>query len=100
MKGISATLIIIVTAIVVLVAALVVLTIFGGGVQPIVDMTSARNICLQQASQSCTITGNLPQSWNVPLTVRKGNDVVHLPCSSAELANCNNCESCGIIVPS
>lgn len=100
MKAISSTLVIIVTVIVVLIAALVVLTIFGSGVQPIVDMASARNLCLQQVAQSCTILGTVPQSWNVPLTVRKGNDVVQLPCSSAELAGCSNCESCGIIVPS
>ncbi len=100
MKGISATLVIIVTAIVVLIAALVVLTIFGGGMQPVVDLTSARNICLQQVSQSCALTGDLPQSWNVPLTVRRGSDIMHIPCSSAELAGCSSCEGCGIIVPS
>ncbi len=100
MKGISTTLVIIVTAIVILVAALVVLTIFGGGIQPIVDITEARNICLQQAAQSCSITGVLPPTWNVPtMNVRENNIVAPYPCSHVKIANCNKCEDCGIAPP-
>jgi hypothetical protein len=100
MKGISTTLVIIVTAIVILVAALVVLTIFGGGMQPIVDMTQGRNICLQQVAQSCSLTGDVPPTWNVPtMNVRINNQVVAMPCSSPDLANCHDCVGCGIIPP-
>ncbi|MCK4496952.1 MAG: hypothetical protein KAU24_02070 [Candidatus Aenigmarchaeota archaeon] len=63
MKGISTTLVIIVTAIVILVAALVVLTIFGGGITPIVDLTRAKSMCVSEGAIACTSTGNLPTTW-------------------------------------
>jgi hypothetical protein len=75
MKGISTTLVIIVTAIVILVAALVVLTIFGGGITPIVDLTTQRNICLQQAASICQTTGKMPPTWDTTFQYREGDQV-------------------------
>jgi hypothetical protein len=101
MKGISATLLIIVSAIVILIAALVVLTIFGSGITPIVDLTNGRNLCLQQVAQSCTITGDVPPTWNAAtMNVKEGDKILSLPCSDAKLANCKTCQECGITVPS
>ena len=64
MKGISQTLMIIVTAIVVLVAALIVLSIFGQGIGPMLDITQARNVCIQEASATCQAVHTMPPTWD------------------------------------
>lgn len=87
MKGISSTLVIIVTVIVVLVAALVVLTIFTGGVQPVVDITTQRNMCIQQAAVVCQSIGQLPPTWEATIEYRKGDDIVKTD-SCKKLAGC------------
>lgn len=92
MKGISTTLIIIVTAIVILVAALVVLTIFGSGIQPIVDITVARNTCLQQAGVTCTASNQMPVTWTAALQYRDAGVVVIGSCKVA--AGCSSCGEC------
>jgi hypothetical protein len=89
MKGISTTLVIIVTAIVILVAALVVLTIFGGGIQPVVDLTTQRNLCIQQGAATCSTTGQMPPTWKVELQYREGNAVVKGTCE--DITGCTGC---------
>ena len=90
MKGISTTLIIVVTAIVILVAALVVLSIFGQGITPITDITQARNICQQQVAVTCQAIGQVPPTWHQN-TMRQGDIMV----SCSELVdNCRDCTTC------
>ncbi|MCK4496951.1 MAG: hypothetical protein KAU24_02065 [Candidatus Aenigmarchaeota archaeon] len=83
MKGISTTLVIIVTAIVILVAALVVLTIFGGGMTPIVDWTSKQSLCMTEYVSICAATGSEPPAWNVKVDVTISGEV--RLCSCADL---------------
>lgn len=63
MRGIATTLVIIVTAIVILVAALVILTIFGGGVEPVVEWTSKQSLCMTEYSSICVTTDKEPPTW-------------------------------------
>ncbi len=84
MKAISTTLIIVVTVIVVLVTALVVLTIFTGGVRPIVDLTTQKNLCLQQASVSCMSTGKMPATWHTQFEVIENGQKVTKTCKGLE----------------
>jgi hypothetical protein len=100
MKGISTTLVIIITAVVVLVAALVVLSIFGGGIQPVVDITQARSVCLSEAAGTCSLTGQMPSTWNSPIkSVNVGGRTVAMACSDGQLAACSDCIGCGLSVP-
>ncbi|MBU0953637.1 MAG: hypothetical protein KKA90_04455 [Nanoarchaeota archaeon] len=63
-RGISQTLWIIVAAIVIMVTALVVLTIFGAGITPVTNLTSAKSSCVAQFEISCVATGtNTPPGW-------------------------------------
>lgn len=64
MKGLSTTILIVVSAVVILVAALVVLAIFSGGMKSVTDFSQAKALCMQQAAASCSITGNIPNTWN------------------------------------
>ena len=82
MKGISTTLVIIVTAIVVLIAALVVLTIFGEAIWPIADITNARNMCIQQAGATCVSVGTLPPTWTAQFNYKDGGTVVPGSCAA------------------
>ena len=66
MKALSTTILIVISAVVILIAALIVLTIFGGGMQNVVTLTQAKNLCLASAQSSCTATGNLPATWYIP----------------------------------
>jgi len=90
MKAISTTIYIVVAAVVILVAALVVLTIFGGGIQPVVDVTQARSICIQQASATCTTLGELPPTWWQETFNIKGNPK---SCSDNDVAGDCSCEN-------
>jgi hypothetical protein len=92
MKGISATLIIIVTAIVILIAALVVLTIFGSGITPIVDLTAQKNICLQQAGVTCQTTKQMPPTWNAQVQYTKDGKIEQGSCAS--ITGCSGCDGC------
>jgi len=89
MKGISTTLVIIVTAIVILVAALVVLTIFGGGITPIVDITQAKNMCASEGAIVCSATGQLPTNWNIQT---KTVGEARTPTSCFELLGGSSCK--------
>ncbi|MCX6814043.1 MAG: hypothetical protein NTY20_00095 [Candidatus Aenigmarchaeota archaeon] len=64
MKALSTTILIVVTAVVILVAALVVLTIFGGGVGNVAEMTKLRNNCIIQCTMTCTTMGSMPPTWS------------------------------------
>ena len=66
MKGLSTTLIIVISAVVILVAALVVLTIFGQGASVVASLAQARSVCNSQAAQSYETVGVMPINWDVP----------------------------------
>ena len=92
MKGMSHTLVIVVSAIVILVAALVIITIFGSGVQQVASLAQAEAFCKTSAESSCKTTGMMPPTWNAPTV--KYNDQL-MACGSIEsLKNCacNNFE--------
>jgi len=91
MRGISTTLVIVVTAIVILVAALVVLTIFGGGIQPVVDWTSKQSLCMTEYASVCAATDKEPPTWNVKMDVTIGGEVKS--CSCANLVESCACEN-------
>jgi hypothetical protein len=63
MKGLSTTILIVVTAVVILVAALVLLTIFGTGIQNVATISQAQSLCLTSAQTSCAF-GAWPTTWN------------------------------------
>jgi hypothetical protein len=81
MKGISATLMIIVTAIVILIAALVVLYIFSDAIWPIAEMTEARNTCIQQAGVTCAAGGIMPPTWEAQFFYKVGDVKTKGSCS-------------------
>ena len=84
MKGLSETIIIVITAVVILVAALVILVIFQGGIGPSGDFASARNLCVSKYKVSCPLERGPPADWNTK-NVRVGS--AYMACS--ELApNC------------
>ncbi len=90
MKGVSQTLWIVIAVVVLLVAALVVLTIFGGGLTPVVEATQQTNICMQQLSLTCSTTGTVPPGWSsVKYTVKNGDEMSSKSCS--ELTGENSC---------
>ena len=66
MKGLSTTLVIVISAVVILVAALVVLTIFGQGVGQVATLAQASSSCQTEGRASCSTTGILPTTWSVP----------------------------------
>ena len=66
MKGLSTTLIIVISAVVILVAALVVLTIFGQGVSQVATLAQAKSTCEAAGKASCSTTGALPPTWKAP----------------------------------
>ncbi len=94
MKAISATLLIIVSAIVILITALVVLTIFGTGIQPVVDLASKQNLCISEYSTLCVagaIKGNeKPPTWNTQIKINTGGGKSRME-SCASLVDCTDC---------
>jgi hypothetical protein len=64
MKGLSTTILIVVSAVVILVAALVVLAIFSGGIKPVTDFSQARAVCIQQGANTCSVTKCMPTTWD------------------------------------
>ena len=72
-KGISTTLVVIVTAVVVLIVALVLLTIFANVIFGFSSLVEADQWCESQAKLTCPVTGTLPWNWQSPIKV--GNDV-------------------------
>ncbi len=93
MKGLSTTILIVVSAVVILVAALVVLAIFGKGITPVTDMATARNICIQKGSTVCTTLKDYPGDWNSANILVEGQykscaDIVSCTCTK-DTANPN-----------
>lgn len=64
MKGLSTTILIVVTAVVILVAALVLLTIFSQGIQNVTTITQGQALC----QASAQVTGCLSGTWSAPAT--------------------------------
>lgn len=63
MKALSTTILIVVTAIVILIAALVVLTIFGGGISNVAEITNQKNNCIAQCTMTCQTMHAMPPTW-------------------------------------
>jgi hypothetical protein len=86
MKGLSTTILIVVTAVVILVAALVLLAIFGNVIGNVVPITQARNICIQQGAATCPITHTKPPNWdnptmNTPEGLKKCSELATCDCN-------------------
>lgn len=64
MKALSTTILIVVTAVVILVAALVVLTIFGGGISNVAEITNQKNNCITQCTMTCQTMNAMPPTWS------------------------------------
>jgi len=83
MKGMSATLWIVVSALVIIIVAIVVLTIFGSSMGPFSTITDFQNYCTTQAKATCASSGFLPLSWDKPVKVgnteKRCSDVVTIP---------------------
>jgi hypothetical protein len=73
MKGLSTTILIVVSAVVILVAALVVLAIFGKGIAPVADMSTARNLCIQKGAAVCSTLKDYPNDWTSANVLVNGN---------------------------
>jgi hypothetical protein len=84
----------VVVAIVILVVALVVLTIFGTGIAPIADITTAKSQCSQAGAATCSSIGQLPGTWNAKTVVyRTGATTAWESC--AVLLSCiDTCDNC------
>lgn len=57
---------VVLTLVVILIVAVIVLVIFQGGLGPAVEFGTAQSACRQSASATCSSTGSLPTTWNVP----------------------------------
>jgi len=89
MKGLSTTILIVVSAVVILVAALVVLAIFGSGITPITDFAQARSICMQRGASVCATLKTLPSDWYSTNLNINGQ---YKSCSDSEIAGSCKCE--------
>ncbi len=90
MKGMSHTLVIVVSAIVILVAALVIITIFGSGVQQVASLAQAEAICRASAESSCKSANTMPPTWYAPTV--KYNDKL-IACGNIESLKKCRCEN-------
>jgi len=99
MKGLSTTILIVVTAVVILVAALVLLTIFGTGIQTVATISQAENLCILSAQTTACLSGTFtpPATWGVvSVRIAGGN-----PQSCAQVFSGKECKcttgilSCG-----
>ena len=78
----------VIIAITLLVAALVVLTIFGGGMGQLSQITNAQNVCKQNLALSCSTAGQKPSTWSTATVFTENG--VGKTCATL-LPNCN-CE--------
>jgi hypothetical protein len=100
MKGLSTTLVIVITAVVILVAALVILTIFGRGVGQVATLAEASSVCNTQGRTSCSTAGVLPITWGVPDKNVEGQGLIS--CSDVLKDTCTSsctCQSYGFPTP-
>jgi hypothetical protein len=91
-KGISTSLVVVVTAVVLLVVALVLLTIFGGIIPLYASIAEAKNLCITTYLSSCQSLGQSPTDWEIATKwVRDQNgDVNKMSCK--ELASGCSCD--------
>jgi hypothetical protein len=89
MKGLSTTILIVVSAVVILVAALVVLAIFSGGIKPVTDFSQAKAICMQRGASVCSTLKALPNDWYSTNMLVDGN---YKSCSDLEVAGSCKCD--------
>lgn len=87
MKGLSTTMVIVITVIVVLIAALIVLTIFGGVIGNVGTLIEARNSCSLEWKASCETARSLPLTWGLFTKNVQGEGLK----SCADLLACNLC---------
>ena len=89
MKGMSETIVIVITVVVILVAALVLLTIFGTGMANVTTISQAASICISSAQTSCLTTNTWPPStWYSPTVKLNGNPI---SCNNA-VTGCGSCD--------
>lgn len=94
-KGMTTSLVIVVTAVVLLVVALVLITIFGIGIGQATTIMQARNICINTGAASCQAFGTLPPTWNSKMSVMENGKVVQKACADEGLAHCGpECSNC------
>jgi predicted PurR-regulated permease PerM len=96
MKGLSTTIILVVTVVVILVAALVVLTIFAQGIQTVATITQAQTMCSTEASISCPM-GWPPTTWTTATKriqatneLRSCDSLVDCKCANGQFSGCTN----------
>jgi len=96
MKGLSTTILIVVTAVVILVAALVMLTIFGSGIQNVATISQAQTMCSTEASISCPL-GWPPATWGAATKriqatgeLKSCDNLVDCKCESGKFNGCTN----------
>jgi len=70
----NTTLALVVSAIVLLVTALVVISIFGTGIGQMGAISNPLTICEAQAQASCSTSGGMPLTWDIPTVVRTNSD--------------------------
>ena len=75
----------VIIAIMLLVGALVILTMFGGGMGQLGQITNAQNVCRQNFELSCRTTGQLPSTWSTAVVFTENG--VGKTC--ANIVNCN-----------
>lgn len=86
MKAMSNTLYLVVAAVVILVTAVVVLAIFFQGVTPATGITSAKSLCMTEATMSCATYGKMPPTWNIQnRKVTENGKTVDMSCSQVML---------------
>ncbi len=91
-KGMSATLMIVVTAVVILIIALVLITIFSGSITPLASLAQAANNCRVQGQTTCDSTGALPATWGIKSL--KVADSTELQSCQKLWQGCNTCAEC------
>lgn len=90
MKGLQASLVVVVAAIVILIVALVILTIFGVGITPMRSITDAEAQCDTIGQASCLVTGGtLPPTWDTDAYSVDGELM-----SCRHVNQCNTCSEC------
>ena len=88
-KGMSETLMIVVSAIIILIVALVLITMFSSSITPLGNLAQAKNNCMVQAKSTCASTGALPVTWAVQSVKTSDSDAL-LSCKSL-WSDCDCC---------
>lgn len=91
MKGISTTLIMIVSVIVIAATSVIILVLTSGGFAPASDLLIQRNICLRQASVNCGSMGELPSTWENTIQYWNGEMIIESTCQN--ITGCDWCDN-------